>query len=178
MVENFIQIKPENIEDNIFKLIGTDWMLVCAGAPNNFNMMTASWGCAGVLWRKPVVVSFIRPQRHTFAYLENNGWFTLNFFDDEMRDVLNLCGTVSGRDMNKMEIEDITPFETDRGNVAFAEAKLILECRKLYYDDIKPEFFQVFEIEMIYPAKDYHRLYIGEIAGVLKKRKYDSFGAF
>ena len=169
MLENFVQIKPEDIEDNIFKLIGTDWMLVCAGTLSNFNMMTASWGCAGVLWRKPVSISFVRPQRHTFSFMENNGWYTLNFFGEEMRDILNLCGTVSGRDLNKMDIEGLTPIQTPKGNVVFAESRLVLECRKMYYDDIKPELFQVFELEMIYPSKDYHRFYIGEIAGAWLK---------
>jgi len=170
MLNNFTQIKPEDIEDNIFKLIGTDWMLVCAGTPQNFNMMTASWGCAGVLWRKPVAITFVRPQRHTFSFMENNGWYTLSFFGEEMRDILNLCGTVSGRDLNKMNIEGITPLETPKGNIVFEEAKLVLECRKMYYDDIKPGLFQVFELEMIYPSKDYHRFYIGEISGAWIKK--------
>ncbi|HSV87350.1 MAG TPA: flavin reductase [Bacteroidales bacterium] len=163
MLDKFKLVKPESIDDNIFKLIGSDWMLVCSGQPTNYNMMTASWGCAGILWRKPVAVIFIRPQRHTFAFIENNAWYTLNFFGEESREMLNLCGSVSGRDMNKMNIDGLSPLITPQGNVAFGEAKLVLECRKLYYDDIKPELFQVFELELIYPAKDYHRFFIGEI---------------
>jgi hypothetical protein len=41
-------IKPEEIEDNVFKLIGAEWMLVTAGKKESFNMMTASWGGLGV----------------------------------------------------------------------------------------------------------------------------------
>ncbi len=169
MEEKFSIIKPEAIEDNLFKLIGTDWMLVCAGKPDNYNMMTASWGFAGVLWRKPVAVAFIRPQRHTFGFMENNAYYSLNFFGEEHREILNLCGSLSGRDINKMDVDGLTPMETPLGNVSFEEARLVLECRKLYYDDIKPELFQAFEIEKIYPKKDYHRFYIGEIVNVWKK---------
>jgi flavin reductase (DIM6/NTAB) family NADH-FMN oxidoreductase RutF len=169
MEDKFSIIKPESIEDNLFKLIGSDWMLVCAGKPDNYNMMTASWGFAGVLWRKHVAVAFIRPQRHTFGFMESNAYYSLSFFGEEHREILNLCGTVSGRDLNKMDIEGLTPLETPLGNVIFEEARLVFECRKLYYDDIKPELFQAFEIEKIYPTKDYHRFFIGEIVNVWKK---------
>ena len=164
MNEKFLLVKPETIEDNLFKLIGTDWMLITAGKADNYNMMTASWGCAGVLWRKPIAVTFIRPQRHTFGFMEKHPWYTISFFGQEHRELLNLCGTVSGRDMNKMNIDGLTPMLTPAGNVSFNEARLVLECRKIYYDDIKPELFLSFDIEKIYPGKDYHRFYIGEIA--------------
>ncbi len=167
----FYPIKPEGIEDNLFQLIGTDWMLICSGQPEHYNMMTASWGCAGVLWRKHIAVVFVRPQRHTFLFLEENARFTLNFFDEDHRDVLNLCGTKSGRDLDKMNLPELTPRETPAGNIVFEQARLILECRKIYYDDIKPEFFLSFDVEKIYPQKDFHRFYIGEITQVWKKKQ-------
>ena len=37
-------IKPEEITDNVIKLIGKDWMLVTAGRRDDYNTMTASWG--------------------------------------------------------------------------------------------------------------------------------------
>ena len=169
MEQIFNKITPEAIDENLFKLIGKDWMLVCAGKPENYNMMTASWGFAGILWRKPVAVAFIRPNRHTYDFIEENPYYTLSFFEEAHREILNLCGTVSGRDMNKMAIDGITPLVTPLGNICFQEAKLVLECRKLYFDDIKPELFQAFELEKIYPKKDYHRFYIGEIVNVWKK---------
>lgn len=167
----FYPIKPEGIEDNLFQLIGTDWMLICSGKPEHYNMMTASWGCAGILWRKHIAVVFVRPQRHTFLFLEENARFTLNFFDEDHRDVLNLCGTKSGRDIDKMNLPELTPRETPSGSIVFEQARLILECRKIYYDDIKPEFFLSFDVEKIYPQKDFHRFYIGEITKVWKKKQ-------
>ena len=47
-------ISPYELE-NACKLIGKDWMLVCAGD----NAMTASWGGMGILWNKPVSFVFI-----------------------------------------------------------------------------------------------------------------------
>lgn len=166
----FQQIHPEKISDNIFKLIGKDWMLITAGKKDDFNMMTASWGCAGFLWSKPVIITFVRPQRLTFEYIENQPGFTCSFFDDQHKDLLNLCGTTSGRDLNKMDIDGLTPLETPSGYVGFEQARLMLACRKIYFDDIKPELFQAFDLEIIYPARDYHRMYIGEITQAWERR--------
>jgi flavin reductase (DIM6/NTAB) family NADH-FMN oxidoreductase RutF len=171
MNELFQQIEAEDIEANIFRLIGKEWMLITAGLKNNYNMMTASWGTAGVLWKKPVIFTFIRPQRHTYKFIENHPHFSVTFFSETHKDILNLCGTTSGRDLNKMNIDGLSAIETPSGSVAFKEARLVLECRKIYYDDINPELFQVFDIEKVYPAKDYHRFYIGEILRVWQKKQ-------
>jgi flavin reductase (DIM6/NTAB) family NADH-FMN oxidoreductase RutF len=101
MEDRFKIIEPEQIRENIFKLIGDDWMLICAGNIKNYNMMTASWGTCGILWNKPVAVIFIRPQRYTHEFTEKNEYFTLNFFDETYRRHLNLLGTKSGREIIK-----------------------------------------------------------------------------
>jgi flavin reductase (DIM6/NTAB) family NADH-FMN oxidoreductase RutF len=170
MEQLFEKIRPEAIDDNIFQLIGSDWMLICAGQPEEYNMMTASWGTAGYLWKKPVVFAFVRPQRHTYGFMESNPYFTISFFEEAHREVLNVCGTKSGRDIDKMQLEGLTPLATTKGNVLFEEARLVLECRKIYFDDIRPEMFQAFDIEKIYAAKDYHRFYVGEIVNVWQKK--------
>ena len=54
------KIAPKDIDKNVIKLIGQDWMLVTAGDQEKFNMMTASWGSMGYLWNKPVVMVFVR----------------------------------------------------------------------------------------------------------------------
>lgn len=169
MINDFEQIKAADIDENLIKLIGDDWMLVCAGDIKQYNMMTASWGCAGVLWNKPIAISFIRPQRLTYEFVEKSGYYTLSFFGEEQRSLLNVMGTRSGREMNKMQVDGLEALETPSGNVAFTEAKLILECRKIYQDDIKPELFLSPEIHQRYPSKDYHRFYIGEIVHAWKK---------
>ena len=49
---------------------------------------------------------------------------------------------------------------------AFDEAELILECRKMYRDEVRPGGFLLDGIEKNYPLKDYHRIYFGEIVAV------------
>jgi flavin reductase (DIM6/NTAB) family NADH-FMN oxidoreductase RutF len=157
------RISPNEISQNPFELIDDDWFLLSAGDMNSFNTMTASWGGMGILWNKPVVFCFVRPQRYTYKLMESNKLFTMSFFDERFRDALNLCGKISGRQTDKMKATGLKPFESPEGSVFYEQAKLMLECRKLYFSDITPENFLVEGIDANYPKKDYHRMYIGEI---------------
>ncbi|NTW24003.1 MAG: flavin reductase family protein, partial [Lentimicrobium sp.] len=65
--------------------------------------------------------------------------------------------------VDKAKETGLTPVVTEAGSVAFKEAGLILECRKIYYQDLNPDGFLSPEIIKNYPSKDFHRLYIGEI---------------
>lgn len=163
MIEKFKKSDLYRLNESIFKLLDQDWMLVCAGTPENYNMMTASWGNCGILWNKPIATAYIRPQRYTYEFVEKHDIFTLNFFDKSFRDILNLLGSESGRDIDKMQIDRLEALPSTQGSVYFKQARIVLECRKIYYDDIKPENFLDQGIHNMYPEKDYHRFYIGEI---------------
>jgi flavin reductase (DIM6/NTAB) family NADH-FMN oxidoreductase RutF len=167
----FDSIQPGELHDNFFNLIKNDWMLVTAGVMGSFNTMTASWGTMGILWNKPIAICFIRPHRYTFEFTEKYECFTLSFFDYQFREVLDFCGTHSGRDIDKVGQTGLRPMETALGNIAFEQSRLILECRKIYADNLKPENFMLMEVaKKNYPAQDYHKFYIGEIIGCYVKR--------
>ena len=40
MKKNFQETEPRKISDNVFNLIGSDWMLITAGQKDSFNTMT------------------------------------------------------------------------------------------------------------------------------------------
>lgn len=167
---DFREFVPEALSDNVFKLIGKDWMLVTAGGAEDFNTMTASWGGMGILWGKPVAFVFVRPQRHTFGYVEAASHFTLSFFDEDYRDVLNFCGTHSGRDVDKASETGLTPTAVGDQGVVFAEARLAMVCRKLYAQDLSAASFVDQQIiDQAYPARDFHRMYVGEVVQALMK---------
>lgn len=162
------QVNVKLLTANFFKLLDNDWMLVTAGTKNSFNMMTASWGSFGMLWNKPIAIGFIRPQRHTFEFVNTSDYFTLCFFNEKYRDALNYCGNHSGRSVDKISKTGLTIATTKNGNVYFPEAKLVFECKKIYSDDLKQEnFIQADLVEKIYPKKDFHRFFIGEITSCL-----------
>ncbi len=169
-MKEFKTIKPTEITDNVFKLLDKDWMLVAAGSQNDFNMMTASWGHMGILWNLPIAIAYIRPQRHTFGFANRYEDYTLSFFTETFRAALQFCGTRSGRDYDKAAETGLTPVQTERGNVIFREARLVLECHKIYQDELKKKNFLVPEVaRKHYPTNDFHRFYMGEIVNAWLK---------
>lgn len=161
---SFKQADTEKITDNPFKLIGKDWFLLTAGTKESFNTMTASWGTVGVFWHKPIAICFIRPTRHTFNFIEEADSFTMSFLEDGNKDILNFCGSKSGREFDKVKETGLVPVELESKSIGFQQSKLILECKKIYMDDLKPVFFLPDDADdKYYPAKDYHRMYFGEI---------------
>ena len=160
----------ESLDEKVFSLIGKEWMLVTAGTMSNWNTMTASWGGLGVLWGKNVSFCFVRNTRYTFEFMNDSSGYTLTFFDESYRDALNFCGTKSGRDVDKAAETGLSPVEVE-GTVAFEQARLALVCRKLYQQDMDPASFVDPSIAKHYVAKDYHRIYIGEIERCLIPQK-------
>ena len=164
------EITPDEINENIFKLIGKDWMLITAKKPDgSVNTMTASWGGAGVLWNKNVCFVFIRPQRYTYEFTEEADEFTLSFYPEEMRSALTLCGRKSGRDCDKITEAGLVPRELD-STVYFDGAKLVMKVKKLYKSQLdKDSFIDKSIPDSCYAANDYHYVYICEIEKIISK---------
>jgi flavin reductase (DIM6/NTAB) family NADH-FMN oxidoreductase RutF len=165
----FKKVDTGRLQVNPFQEIGKEGMLIAAGDIGRHNMMTASWGAVGVLWHKNVVFCFVRPVRYTFEFMEANACFTLNFFEKRYKKVLAFCGAKSGRDIDKTKAAGLTPVAGGRGIVYFGEARRVIVARKIYFQDIEPRHFLDGKIEGLYPAKDYHRMYVGEIVSILER---------
>ena len=76
----FKKIAPKELKENPFSLIGDKWMLITAGTEERCNTMTASWGGLGVIWGAPAATCYIRPQRYTKEFIDQEEYFTLTFF--------------------------------------------------------------------------------------------------
>jgi len=148
------------------KLLADDWALLSAGSPEDWNTMTVSWGGVGVIWGVDAAFIFVRPQRHTYKYIEGSEYFTLAF--GLPREVTALCGKISGRDCDKIREAGLTA-HIEGAAVWPAEANLVLICRKIAAQDIAPAGFIDPGIAENYPAQDYHRMYVGEIQRVYKR---------
>lgn len=167
MAKNWKSLSPEDFKENPFTAIGKDWMLVTAGTIEQWNTMTAAWGGLGYLWNREAAFAFVRPNRYTYGFMEKNDHYTLSFFPPEQRRMLNFCGTHSGRDTDKAKETGITPFSPTGATISFEEARLILICKKIYTQDLDPRFFLDPAIHDAYPEKQYHRMYVGEVAEIL-----------
>lgn len=164
-------LKPIDIKElnfNPFTLIGKDWMLITAGDETSYNTMTASWGGLGVIWEKNVSTIVLRPSRHTLGFVEREEYYTLSFFDKSHKKALAYCGAYSGRDVDKAKATGLTPV-FDAEAPYFAEANLVLVCKKLYKQPIDPKGFLDPDIDAeCYPKHDYHEAFVGEVVRVLK----------
>lgn len=163
------QISPDRIPGNIIKMLEQDWMLITAGNSEKCNMMTASWGGLGRLYEKPVTTCFINPTRYTYQLMEKNDTYTLTFYTEAYRDVLQYCGTHSGRDADKIKNSGLTPITTPNGSIAFGEAWLIIECRKLVSQSLSHDAINNEQIKQEYTGKQLHKMFIGEIINVWVK---------
>ena len=140
------------------------WMILTAGVPDDFNAMTVGWGGLGVMWNKPFVQVVVRPGRHTFQFMEKYPTFTLCAFPESYRKALTVMGTKSGRDCDKVRESGLTPMAGKTVDApVYREAELILECRKIYWQEMDSARFLDASIQDNYPNGDYHRIYYGQI---------------
>lgn len=165
-MEVFVNMKEIDIRTltvNPFDRLHKQWALLSSGTPGDFNMMTVSWGALGVIWQKPSCTVYVRQSRYTKEFIDKNECFTLSFLKDGHREALNLLGSQSGRDLDKMTESGLTPVFVD-GCPTFAEAELVLVCRKVYALHMPVEnFFDPAIAKANYADGDTHTQYIGEI---------------
>ncbi len=150
------------------------FLLTCGDhSAGRFNTMTVGWGGLGRMWTRPMAMVVVRPHRYTYGFMEQYPDFTICHFSSEHSEVLAYCGSHSGRDVDKITECGLSPIASKSiGSPGFDEADLILECSKSYFDDFNPEHFLADFIEENYPAKDYHRLYLGEIKAAFGTGQY------
>ncbi len=146
-----------------------DWLLLTSGdfEKGHFNAMTVGWGSFGTMWSKPFAQVVVRPTRYTYEFMNTYKTFTLCGFPEEYNNALALLGSKSGRNGDKIAEAGLTPIPSSQvAAPGFEEADLIVECRTIYWDDLRPEHFLDPTIDNNYPLKDYHRIFFGEILAV------------
>ena len=118
-------------------------VLLTASADGRANPMTIGWGTLGVEWGKQLFVAYVRSSRFTYGLLEKSGEFTVSVpmrtgekdHDQRVRQILAVCGSKSGRDMDKVAELGLTLVEGEEvAAPAIQELPLTLECRVLYKD--------------------------------------------
>lgn len=164
------RIDPKELAVNAVKMYDDDWMVVSAGNKESMNLMTISWGGLGELWNKPVATVYVAPQRYTYQFLEREEYYTICRFDSTYRDKLTYLGTKSGRDEDKVKGSGLTVRFTERGNPMYEEANLVIECRKIYHDNFRPERLQQEQLDWYEDRQvDPHGIFIGEIVDMWVK---------
>ena len=162
-------VSPEEFNEHIFKLVGKDFTVITAGEKP--NSMVASWGGVGIMFNKPVTWNFLRANRYTLEKMRETSTFTMCWFPDQYKGDIMQFGTKSGRNTDKMAQTKLTPMATPDGYPAYAEAKIIIECKLIAASTVsKDEFYteeaKTFLQEGYDDAKDWHKLVYGEITKI------------
>lgn len=164
----FRDICLRDFKENVIEIISKEYMLITAGNKDGYNMMTASWGFMGEMWGEDSVAVVVRPERYTMDFIENSDYFTLTFYGDK-KDVHKICGSMSGREVDKTKLSGLTPVKNDK-YVYFDEARLVLIVKKRYVQQMNEESLTDKTIaEKWYSSAGWHNLIIGSIERIYVK---------
>lgn len=145
-------------------------VLLTTAADGKVNTMTIGWGTLGIQWKKPIFIAFVRQSRYTKELLDKNPEFTVNIpYGEYDKSVLGICGTRSGRDIDKIRELGLTPEASETVSVpGIRQFPLTLECKVIYRQDQDPAAISEENIARYYPKEDgqsgdYHTAYYGEV---------------
>ena len=133
-------------------------------AADALNTMTIGWATFGFIWQKPVMMVAVRSTRHTSGIIEKVQDFTVTIPSGDMIMETTLCGSKSGRDVDKFKMCNLET--ADGQNVASPIVKvpgIHYECKIVYKSAMNEAFLDKNYDKSLYPQKDYHTLYFGEI---------------
>lgn len=142
-------------------------ILLTTKTDDQVNTMTIGWGTMGIEWGKPIFVAYVRESRYTHELLEKNGEFTVNIpIDGVDGKILSVCGTKSGRDLDKIGSLGLTLEEPLKISVpGIKELPLTLECKLLYRMEQTLDTIPQDILDRYYPNGDFHYAYYAEIVG-------------
>lgn len=145
-------------------------VLLTTAADGKVNTMTIGWGTLGIQWKKPIFIAFVRQSRYTKELLDKNPEFTVNIpYGEYDKSVLGICGTRSGRDIDKIRELGLTPEASETVSVpGIRQFPLTLECKVIYRQDQDPAAISEENTARYYPKEDgqsgdYHTAYYGEV---------------
>ena len=138
-------------------------------AGDRLNVMTIGWATFGIVWQKPILMVAVRSSRHTFGIIEAAEDFTVTVPKGDMDEAIAFCGSKSGRDVDKFKICSL---ETSKGTRVVSPIIKApgyhYECKIVYKSAMNPAFLDKEYDTSLYPQKDYHTLYFGEIVACYK----------
>lgn len=165
------KIKFPELSNDMLEQLTRGAFLTVKDNSGKLNTMTIAWGALGYMWHKPVFMVMVRKSRFTYNLIENTDKFTVSIpLKGQLTKELMVCGTKSGRDIDKFEKCKLSPVELeDFHTPVIDECDLHILCNVVYKQPLDPELM-VESIEAVYGSeKDYHTLYYGEIYSVIVK---------
>jgi len=130
---------------------------------DKINVMTIGWASIGFLWGRPVLSVMVRKSRFTYHIIDKTTEFTVSVPQKDMSAALNFCGSNSGKDVNKFESCNLEIYPGEKVKTPIIKTPGIhFECSIVYKSALDPKEL-VDSYKHLYPDKDYHTIYYGEI---------------
>lgn len=133
------------------------------------NVMTIGWGTPGIIWGLPIFTIFVRPSRFTHHLLEEHQEFTINIPTRDMAAEVMICGTKSGRELDKFAECGFTLAPGNKVEVPhIVQCPIYYECRTVHKNMVLADTLKRKIRSTYYGSGDLHDVYYGEILGVYK----------
>jgi flavin reductase (DIM6/NTAB) family NADH-FMN oxidoreductase RutF len=149
-------------EDSISRI--NEGAFLTVKSEKGLNTMTIGWATFGVVWSNPIMMVAVRSSRHTFGIIEAAADFTVTIPAGDMRREIAFCGSKSGRDGDKFKAcgLSIAPGRLVASPIIKTPGRHY-ECKIVYKAAMDPARLDREYDATLYPKKDYHTLYFGEI---------------
>jgi flavin reductase (DIM6/NTAB) family NADH-FMN oxidoreductase RutF len=143
--------------------IGAGGAFLTVSGGEAVNTMTIGWGLIGIMWGKPMLTVAVRTSRHTFGIIDKAGDFTVSVPVTDKRKELAFCGSKSGRTFDKFKECGLVRKDGIRVKTPIIGIPAIhFECEIVFKAPMDPQFLRS-DFSGLYPSKDYHTLYYGQI---------------
>ncbi len=129
------------------------------------NTMTIAWGGINFVWYKPIFVAYVRYTRDTYEMLKNTNEFTINIpLDKDLKKELSLCGTKSGRDIDKIKECGLSLIDGRTIDTPIiSDCNMHYECRVVYKQAMEPNNVPEDILKRYYTNNNFHVIFYGEI---------------
>ena len=139
-------------------------LLVSIDSNGKPNVMTIGWGSIGIIWYKPVFIVLVRPSRYTHKLIEETGDFTVNVPKRDMEHIIDFCGSVSGKEIDKFKEKNLTPLPSKKvKSPIIAQCPINYECKVIYKTIVDSKIIEKSIISEYYSSGNYHTVFFGEI---------------
>ena len=153
---------------NIFDQFEKKWALLSAGPKEDHNTMTVSWGSMGTLWNMPTVTVYVKPNRFTHKFMDENEYFTVSFYPEDKREALKTMGSVTGRHKtDKDALAGLTVKDLGKA-VTYEEAEITFLCRKIYHQDMVTVHMLPEAVQTYYTSEQPHTIFIGAVVDIIR----------
>lgn len=132
------------------------------------NVLTLGWGLIGPSYRgHPIFVVAVAPPRYSWRFLEDVPEFVIAVPDDSLREAADLCGTRSGRDLDKFDAAGLTRVASCHVRPpSIGECPINVECR-IYHGAAPPHNLLTPE-HRLRPVHEQHTIYFAEVLGTFR----------